>query len=1183
MIVGLSTSFADSRAQKINLDMQNAALLEVLNEISKQTAVKFFYKDQIIEKFRVSEIHVKDATLTETLGKLLPGNNLEYRILADVVSITASTKQEIQIQGTIKDASGTALQGASILVLGTNRSTLSDKDGKFTIMANANATLQIKFLGYKSQEVKIAGRKTISITLDRDTKEIEAVDVVVTGYQEIDRRKFTGASTKIKAEDAQRFGVPDVSRMLEGQVSGVSVQNVSGTFGAAPKIRVRGATSITGDNKPLWVIDGIPLEDVVNISNDQLSTGDANTLLGSSVAGINPDDIESFEILKDAAATSLYGARAMNGVIIITTKKGKAGTQMVNYVGNYTTYLKPSYRQFDIINSYDQMSIYAEIARKGAIDYALIKNNQNSGIYGNLSRALTTWKEDGTPLVENTPEGREAFLKRYVYQNTDWFDELFNNSFMQEHSSSFSNGNDRVQNYYSTSFLKDNGWASSNAVQRYTANIRGNYKLSDRLSVGLLTTGSIRDQRAPGTLGQDSNPVTGVVSRDFDINPFSYAMNTSRVIAPYDENGKLEYVTMNFAPFNIHDELNKNYMDLKMLDLKVQGEVNYKLPLGFKFNSIGAYRYASTGNEHKIYESSNLANAYRAGTKYGVTGYDNNIIAESNRFLYRIPDNPDVPPITVLPHGGMYITNENNLKSYYQRNSLTWDKTFNKHYITGFAIQELRFLDRMSKQSTGYGFQFNKGGVPFIDPNIIKMNVEGSFPYYNMQIFRDRFIAFAGNSTYSYAGKYQMTGTIRYDGSNQLGRSRVARWLPTWNLSGSWNIDQEPFFQKQSFFNTLTLRGTYGLTASMGPASNASLVLRSGNVNRPFLIDQEPVINIEFLENRDLTWEKQYETNIGLDMQFHNRRFQIIVDLYNRQGFDLIGPMRISGIGGESIKYANYANMDSKGIEVLLKANIFQGKDWSWRTQLTNAYNNTTITSIRNEPNIWNLVSNVGAAKVGYPHRGLFSIDFQQLNAMNGTPIYVNEEGKISDNVFLQSVHTNYLQYEGPVDPTFNGGFYNQLNYKNLSASVLFTYSAGNRVRMNPIYKNLYTELDAMSYDFLERFLLPYENLSPSIATVRTDSRIAGSQVYNAYNYSNTRVANGAFVRLKQITLAYNLPKQLLANLKIRDASLNLVGNNLFLLYADPKLNGQDPEFYGSGGVALPIPKQFTVSLKLGL
>ncbi len=1183
LILGMAFSYGEIKAQRINLSMSKSSLKEVLHEISQQSNYTFFYQEKTIQKFKSVDVEIVDANIEHALSEILKPFNIQYKVVSNTVSLFEMPEEAQQIlEGKVQDEEGFPLAGASVSIKGTSLNTVSNKEGSFHIQAAPDAILVIRFLGYKTIEIAVNGRKKVLIELQKESKAIEEVEVVATGYQTIDRKKFTGAATKVKAEDAQRFGVPDVSRMLEGQVAGVSVQNVSGTFGAAPKIRVRGATSITGDNKPLWVIDGIILEDMVNISNDQLSTGDANTLLGSSVAGINPDDIESFEILKDAAATSLYGARAMNGVIIITTKKGKAGSQSISYLGNFTNLLRPSYSQFDIVNSYDQMSIYAELARKGAIDYSLIKNNMNSGIYGNLSRALSTWV-NGKPLVENTPEGREAYLQRYVYQNTDWFKTLFNNSFMQEHSLSFSSGSQKVQTYYSTSFLQDNGWAKSNAAQRYTANIRSNYQVNDKFSIGLITTGSIRDQKAPGTLGQNSDPVSGAVSRDFDINPFSYAMNTSRVIAPYDQQGNLEFVTMNYAPFNILDELSKNYMALKMIDLKVQGEGFYNLNKDLKYHFIGAYRYASTGNEHKMYEGSNLANAYRAGTSYGVTGLENNIIMEANRFLYRDPKNPDARPVTVLPYGGLYFTNENVIKSLYMRNSFSWNKTYKKNYFTGFATQEVRFLDRLSKESTGFGYQFDKGGVPFIDPNVIKMTVEGNLPYYKMQVFSDRFMAFATNGTYSYDGKYQMTGTLRYDGSNQLGKSRVARWLPTWNISGSWNLDQEQFFQNQDVVNRLTIRGTYGLTASMGPATNASLVMRSGSVNRPFLTEQEPVIDLMYLENRGLTWEKQYETNIGIDAAFYNSKLQMTVDVYNRNAFDLIGPIRLSGIGGEYMKFANYADMKSQGLEILLKADVISRNNWSWKTQWTNAFYVNKITSIRNEPTIWNLVGQVGAAKEGYPHRGLFSIDFEKLNEHNGTPIFVNEKNQISNNVFLQSIHTQFLKYEGPIDPTYNGGFYNNFKYKNFNLGALVTFSAGNKIRLNPIYRNSYSELDAMSYDFLNRFVAPFENLSPSIPTVRTNSRLPGNQVYNAYNYSDQRVADGGFIRMKQVTLSYSMPKKLIAKAGLQILDINIVGNNLFLIYADKKLNGQDPEFYGSGGVALPIPRQFTLSIKAGL
>ncbi len=299
------------------------------------------------------------------------------------------------------------------------------------------------------------------------------------------------------------------------------------------------------------------LEDVINISNDQLSSGDPTTLLGSAVAGLNPNDIESYAILKDAAATALYGARAMNGVVVITTKKGRIGKPMVNYTGNFSTQLVPSYGEYSIMNSGEQMSVLAEMERKGYLNVSTL-NNPNWGVYGKMYEGLQA-DANANYRIPNTQEGRNNFLKRYAAANTDWYDLLFKNNFMQEHSLSVSFGTDKSQSYFSTSYYGDNGWTIADRVSRYTLNFRNNYKLSDRFSVGFSTLASVRQQRAPGSLKRDPNPVEGKMDRDFDINPFNFALNSSRTLTAYEENGEREYFQRNYAPFNILTELENNY------------------------------------------------------------------------------------------------------------------------------------------------------------------------------------------------------------------------------------------------------------------------------------------------------------------------------------------------------------------------------------------------------------------------------------------------------------------------------------------------------------------------------------------------------------------------------------------------------------------------------------------------
>src|SRR5260221_5161228 len=445
-----------------------------------------------------------------------------------------------RISGKVIDLEdGSPLAGVSVQNQRSRRGTVTNITGNYSIEARLGDSIRFSYAGKLTKTVAWTGQASLNIELTRSEGALG--EVVITGFQNIDKKKFAGAAVSLKADDIKLNGVPDVSRMLEGRVAGVSIQNVSGTFGTAPKIRIRGATSINGDNKPLWVVDGVVLEDIINISNDQLSSGDPTTLLGSAVAGINSNDIESFDILKDAAATALYGARAMNGVVVITTKKGRAGKPVISYTGNFSTQLKPSYSSFDIMNSGQQMSVLAELERKGDLTANMI-DNPDWGVVGKMYNEITLYdSSSGKFGLANTLDSRKNFLLRYAGANTDWFGLLFRNNFMQEHSLSVSFGSDKSQSYFSTSYYGDNGWTIADKVSRYTLNFRNNYKFSDRLTGGFSTVASVRQQRAPGSLSRTSDPVQGQYTRDFDINPFSYSLNTSRTMTAYEPRGQLEH------------------------------------------------------------------------------------------------------------------------------------------------------------------------------------------------------------------------------------------------------------------------------------------------------------------------------------------------------------------------------------------------------------------------------------------------------------------------------------------------------------------------------------------------------------------------------------------------------------------------------------------------------------------
>jgi TonB-linked SusC/RagA family outer membrane protein len=1090
---------------------------------------------------------------------------------------------QFTLNGTVTDTSGEAVIGASIRIKETQGGTVTNVDGKFTLSVSPNQTLIVSYIGMRTQEVKVTTQRSIQIELKEDSELLD--EVVITGFQNLDKRTFTGSTVKLQSDQVISEGMTDISRMLEGKAAGVSIQNVSGTFGAAPKLRIRGATSIYGSNKPLWVIDGVVLEDIVNVSNDQLASGDPTTLLGSSVAGLNANDIESIDILKDASATALYGARAMNGVIVVTTKRGKEGKPNVSYSGNFFVRQKPLYSDYNIMNSYDQMSIYSELYRKGYINSS-IANAKDSGIYGNMYKQMSQVDENGNYLVENTIAGRRAYLQRYQNANTDWFNLLFRNTVVQEHSISLSSGTENSQTYASVSLYADPGWSVGESVKRYTANLRNDYKLGERIDVAFNVAANYREQINPGTLNRVDNVVNGEYERDFDINPFSYAMNTSRALTAYDENGNLEYFTRNYAPFNILNELDNNQLRIRVMDVKLQGEFKFKFTKWLNYQFMGNVRYVNSTREHQIKENSNMAMAYRSdGTS---------TIRSNNNFLYTDPANPNAEALVVLPNGGFYNTYDNVLRSYDIRNQLNFKHNFNElHDVSAVVGSQVQGNERQNRENKGYGYQYELGGVPSYDYRIFKMMLESNNYYYGMDETSYRFAAFYANLEYTYDMRYAFSGTTRYEGSNMAGSNE--RWLLTWNLGFRWNIMEEKFMKPLSkWIDHMNVRASYGLSAQAPERGNSTTLYYSQNAYRPQSADDaESTIYIDQIGNAGLTWEKSYQLNLGFNISLLNNRLDFMVEYWKKNNYDLVDRIRTAYTSGDWTRYANYSDMKSYGWEVTAGVVPINNKNFSWRINLPFSWNTSEITRMEYNPRIYDITRPEGGNVVGYPLRSLFSVDYVTLAHNNGVPLFVDEKGDINYGLYMQNTdvetYMKYIKYEGSVDPTYTGGINNTFRYKDFTLNVFLTYQGGNKIRLFPAFKSRYSELDALPMEFKDRWILPYDERYTNIpATWDTYLRNGiysgdGFYPYSAYNYSTVRVARGDFMRLKTLSLSYNIPSQLLQKTGfIKSAAVTLSGNNLYMFYADKKLNGQDPEFYNAGGVAQPLQRQYILSLKVG-
>lgn len=1190
---------------KVTITVENLTLDNALSKIEKSAHVKFSYNSRLPQLNQKVSIEANQETLASILNRVLLPFNITYAEVSNqiilqknVVNPFANTDNHDSlfdiltagpiIKGKVTDPSGVPLPGATVLAKGTKIAVLTDFDGNFSIEMPANSTaLVVSYVGMETREIGIENTSP-TVILNEAGQNLKEV-VVTTGYEKTSKRTFTGAISKISGAELKVDGVVDVSRMIEGKAAGVTVQNVTGTFGTAPKITVRGSSSIFGDTKPLWVIDGVVQEDIINVSFADLASGNSSTLLSSSVAGLNANDIQSIEILKDASATSIYGSRSLNGVVVVTTKQGRRDSPLkVSYSVENTVRTVPSYTQYDILDSQESMSVFQEMKQKGYLDLSSSYTGRFGGAYNILAKEINNYNTSGGQYgVKNDQPYINEFLKKYELANTDWFEVLFRPSITQNHSLSFSGGGKNNTFYASLGYYTDPGWTIADNVKQLTSNIKGTFFVNDRLSVTLSTMGSVRNQQAPGSYESKEDVVFGKTTRDFDINPFNYVLSTSRTLRPYDDKGNLEYYQNNWAPMNIINELENNTLDIKVNDIRFQVDLDYKINKHLTYNLTGSARYANTSREHKIYEGSNVVAAYNAGVGDNV----NTTIQKDNVFLYQNPNDLTAPKVSVLPEGGFLRKYTNDLTSYNIRNSVTYRNTFkDKHEVEGFFGTELRSVDRNNDNFTAVGIQYDKGLVPFIDPKIIEKIVNGGDSYYEFGEERERTVGFFGKVGYTYDRRYTGSITGRYDGSNRQGNSNSSRWLPTYTFSGKWNVAEESFMKNIESVNTLALRASYGLTATAGPATNSLAIYKSFITDRFNLSDRENAIRIEDLQNQDLTWEKQFETNIGIDLGMFNNRVQLTTDIYRRKAFDLIDYVITSGVGGQAVKQGNNADMETKGIELGFTTQNIVTNNFKWSTTLNFSVYDQNITKLANKPSAFDLVDSNGGNTVGHPRNSIYSYQFTGLNNQ-GLPTFILQDGATNNITKADFQDTNnvtkYLKYEGSIEPNKSVGLANTFTYKNWSLYVFVVGSGGNKVRLNPVYSNEYTDLTVFTKEYANRWINPGDENVTNVPVIadkllnrnygKDDLQIA----YNTYNFSDVRVADGDFVRLKNVSLSWEFPKDYKRKLGVSTFTLKGSAVNPWLIYSDKRLHGQDPEFRNTGGVAFPITSQYTFTLNV--
>ena len=1000
--------------------------------------------------------------------------------------------QTILVRGKVVDQSGVPLSGVTITSKqDASKRTLSATDGAFAIQVSGNTTLVFS----------LTGKKTLEKQATADTLLVK----------------------------------------LENEVHAAGVTTM------------RQATSVKSTYYPLWVIDGVIYKEDKDFNVADLSSPEAKRLIAAALPGLSESDIQSFQVINDASATALYGQRALGGVISVRTSKAGQGTNSFTYQAELSYRAIPSYREFNILNSQDQMAVFNEMVNGKSLDNSSVFISSRYGVYGWLYNQIYNYKDgNGTYGALNTDEGRTAYFRSAELRNTNWFKELYQHSIRHQHTLTFSTGTQKANYYASLNAALDPGWNKYENSQEYSVNFNADFRPFKGWSFGVRSSAAFSKYHYGG-----------------DFRPASYARTASRTLDPN------AYYAYDDTPFNIKHEMMHNTSDYKKANMSIQATINWQPIDQLRISALGALRYLDQHGSTDRDEQSNAAQVYRNTSK--------SIIRSNNSRLYRPLDDPKAIPQVVMPYGG--IRNSQNIieERYDGQLKLHYNDSFGAngaHSVSAVGGLEVFEERRLDEWFDAYGVNYDLGYLTTYSPLLFTNLRNQSKQYYKIHQTLNRGVSFVGNVDYNYLGRYRVNASYRREGTNQFGSARTIRWIPTWNVGGTWSIDQESFFPKLRPLSSLSANLSYGMSGTIPYVHNALPRLQT---LLPFFGDAnliEPGLYINEPANFDLTYEKMYELNLGVNFGLFDERISTGLTFFNRQGRDLIDQVNPQGTGGfVDGLYGNVAQMTSNGVEVSLTTQNIRSKDFSWSTSVTYTHNTNKVTRLNTNPSVTNLTS--GAARQGYPLNSLFSIPFYKLDA-NGHPRFFLPSGAdvLPDGRHITSPRTggqvawtayapdeiDYLVYSGTKTPTDLGGINNSFSYKNFRLGVYIYYSFGAVMRLPEQFATQYNDYQIMGKEFNRRWLRAGDEDRTDVPVIATDAHRQAnpylSNAYENYNRSNVRVAKTDYIQLRDISLSYTVPKSFVQRLRFSSLALKLQASNVALLYADKKLNGALPYSY---------------------
>jgi len=1166
LLLSISAAFG----QQISLNARNIPLKEVFAAIKKQTGYAVFGNLKLLEKAKPVSVSAKDMPLEQLLKQIFEQQSLGYRLGNKTIFLSERPNvetpkiqhdspkvQDKNLSGTVLDSVGAPLPGASLILTNRPESYATKRDGSFSIQAYEGDVIVFTFMGYKSKQITVTGRmlsgNQLIVQLNPLINSLEEVNVSVnTGYQSLDRARSAGSVAKPDMEIYNdRVGSMNVIQRLDGLIPGLTVNNAPG----ADPFQIRGLSTVgstvniggygvsTTSRSPLFVVDGVPYEDIELI---------------------NPNDVLEVNVLKDATASSIWGARAANGVVVITTKAGRKGASKLKI--DYNSFVRiqprPDLSYFPVLDSKTYIQEASEIFDANIVPWATINGGTSpivapheQALY-DLSRGLLTQAQVDTKLdsmgqISNTKQISELFYRNNIITN---------------HSLAASGGTDKYSFYGSFNYTgnKNSGNRPNNSTDTYKLNIRQDFRFTPHINLYLVTdiTNTVGRNRPYPAFDSKFNPYQLFQDETGNNLDLSWRYLTAERRQMRENSGNID---MRYMPL---DESNYGYTNSNGLAVRLNAGLRVNLYKGLRYE--GTYSYTKAKNDTRQFEGQQAFDVRREVLSYTVINPSTGL------------------PIYYMPETGGRLTADNiSREDWTIRNQFVYDRDWNDkmHQLTLLAGNEVQSMRTDNTYNLTRGFNDETYTVQPVDYKTLSAAYlagtlypsTGGYGYYYPDTYRaqrldSRLISYYANLAYSYREKYGINASWRIDQSNLFGKDKSAQNKPVYSVGALWNMSKESWMKELGWVNELRLRATYGLTGispAAGTASSSDILLALSPYG--FTVPGGVIYRINNPANRSLTWELTKTKNIGMDFRLANNRITGTFDLYWKKTEGLLDQMVVNpfAVAISPTVLGNTGELTNRGLELSLTTVNVKSRDFSWRTLINAAFNKNKITKSYNERSV-----TTGNAKImeqnlqGYAAYAMFAYDYAGLNNM-GDPQVKRSDGTLITAPYVTSAED--IIFTGTSQPKWSGGFSNMFRYKAFDLQVNMIFNAGHVTRrdVNQKYSGVNASYSNFHKDFADRWKVAGDELKTDIPSFVPNENVSTSRrsVYY-YILGNNNVINASFIKIRDLTLSYRLPKAILDRIHCNE--LRVFGQMGNIMVWKANKYGIDPEFQGfnnNGGI----------------